>query len=307
MTDNGALPSGEMTRLIDTLLQTRDPAVAGLRRIIKTKREQGRAYPCRPLSFCQLDGEHSPGSVLATDERRVLELEREVLRLRGELEEQKRTAQREAARERTRGYEEGVTTGHTRGYEEGCATAGTHVEHLRSRVAGVLDAVEKTRRSMLARAENALVSLSLEIARKVVVTEISQNPLVVAHVVRTALAHVADKEKLTLRISSCDAAVLEERSDFWTPVNEQLDDIRIVCDERIERGGCVIEGPAGVIDARIDVQLMEMRDVVEKQWLAAGVVAREQAMAAGEQDGADRSDLPRSDGSDASDGGSVHG
>lgn len=265
MADKQTLQSGEISKLIDSLLEIRDPTVVGLRRILKTKREQGKAFPCRTPQLDQL-AQAEATAVFDSNERRILELEREIQTLKTQLKQKEQATAGVAEGSRAQGYAKGLRDGEAKGYEKGSTEAKAAAEKLRCRVESVLSSFEKSRRALYGKAENAVVSLAVDIAEKIVATELTLNQSIIVNVVSKALSHIADKDKLVMRISPADAATLEARTDFWMPVNERLTDIRIEQDERVGPGGCVIESSAGVVDARLDVQLLELRGLVASVW-----------------------------------------
>jgi flagellar biosynthesis/type III secretory pathway protein FliH len=80
------------------------------------------------------------------------------------------------------------------------------------------------------------------------------------------MSYIADRERIIVRVSKDDLENVSRRKDFWMPVGERLESIIIEPDERIEKGGCIIESNSGVVDARLGVQFEELHDTVEKVW-----------------------------------------
>jgi len=106
--------------------------------------------------------------------------------------------------------------------------------------------------------EPEMLALTLEIARKVVKTEVQQNPEVIRQVISNAIRRVTDKENVRLRISVGDAPRVKEMREDLMDVLDGLRNLEIIDDRRVGDGGCVIETNAGTIDAKIETQFSEV-------------------------------------------------
>lgn len=106
--------------------------------------------------------------------------------------------------------------------------------------------------------EPEMLALTLDIARKVVKTEVQQNPEVILQVISNAIRRVTDKENVRLRISVADAPRVKEMREDLMDVIDGLRNLEIIDDRRVGEGGCVIETNAGTIDAKIETQFSEI-------------------------------------------------
>jgi flagellar assembly protein FliH len=80
--------------------------------------------------------------------------------------------------------------------------------------------------------------------------------------VRDALRRVVGVESVILRVHPDDEpAVREHRQPLLTGV-DSLREFVVEADEKIERGGCIIESPSGTIDARLSTQLRQVETAV---------------------------------------------
>ena len=101
---------------------------------------------------------------------------------------------------------------------------------------------------------------------KIITCEVSDRTDIVLAVLKRALDFIGHSEKMVVRVASEDLEQVSDRKDFWIPVGERLEYITIEADERIEKGGCIIESNSGVVDARLGVQFNELADLIEKTW-----------------------------------------
>ncbi len=257
----------EVSSLIDHLLKSKDPATVGLRRILRRKTEEGKGFPLAPLRF-QDFGKASgkQGGIFDEQETQVLLLEKQLSELRRRMDDEKKRAEQAVRQAFAKGLEEGVEKGRREAGAEAGKRFEEQVSQIEERLAGFLVDVKKAREELLLGAQKAVVELSMAIARKVVNTELSLNPDTVLSVIKKALTFISEREHLVVRVAADDLETVTNKKEFWTSISERLEGIRIEADPRIRKGGCIIESSSGVADARLDVLLEELNDVIEETW-----------------------------------------
>lgn len=166
----------------------------------------------------------------------------------------------------SKGYQEGLQIGIEQGRASAAKECEKKIDEVQKRVASYLSTLEESKRSVFINAEHILTKFSCEIAKKIISSELTTRDDIILHVVKKALSYIGDREKLVLRVAAGDLETVSGRKDFWAPVSEQLKDIAIEPDGRIEKGGCIIESNSGVVDARLGVQFLELTNLVEKIW-----------------------------------------
>jgi flagellar assembly protein FliH len=63
---------------------------------------------------------------------------------------------------------------------------------------------------------------------------------------------------VTVRVNPADIDTMRQHRDKLMAMND-IDNLRVIEDQRVDRGGVVIETEAGTIDAKISTQLREAR------------------------------------------------
>ena len=99
-------------------------------------------------------------------------------------------------------------------------------------------------------------------AERIVGRALELHPSLIADIANQALAAAKPRSgEVTLRVSPQDLPVLErERPRLVSRLATGVD-LRLVADEKVGVGGCIIEAPSGVrLDARLNTQL----DAIEK-------------------------------------------
>lgn len=264
--DNPSLSPDDVAALIDHLLKSKDPATVGLRKILKSKRDAVEDFPLHPLSYEEF---HVPGKTkdpFSPDEKRIFELEKmvHVLEARCADEKEKTTAALAAA------FALGVKEGRASGVAEGSKKAqegfNTQVKELQEKISSFLEEIETSKKKIYSNAHTILLKLCFQLTKKIINTESSINPDVVLEVIKKSLSYIADREKLVIRVAPGDLETASSKKDFWLPIGERMESIRIESDDRIGKGGCIVESNAGVADARLGVQIEELAVFVEKIW-----------------------------------------
>jgi flagellar assembly protein FliH len=126
----------------------------------------------------------------------------------------------------------------------------------------VADAVAGERHTLLQQHNNELIRIAFLIATHVVHKAVGLDPEIVSAVVADALKKVAKNQPITIRVSQHDLQLMQQLSpDGQTPLLAS-ENLHMVADESIGRGGCRIVTDTGEIDATIDGQLRVLQGVL---------------------------------------------
>jgi len=108
---------------------------------------------------------------------------------------------------------------------------------------------------VLAEAEDHLLDLAVEIARKVIAQEIEAGRCDIEPIVRQALDRAPPKRECVVHLHPDDLAALEKAGDGVA----DLAHLRLVTDPSVGRGECVLETAEGTVEARTDDRLHHVR------------------------------------------------
>jgi len=114
------------------------------------------------------------------------------------------------------------------------------------------------RERVLRDSEDDLLALSLAVARKVIVREVSQDRQIVLRLIRTALQNLNERDELTIRVNPDDHALLTTSQN--DALKSELAAVRFVLksDPTVEVGSCQVETERGTVDAGFEAQLEEI-------------------------------------------------
>jgi flagellar assembly protein FliH len=126
---------------------------------------------------------------------------------------------------------------------------------------GVIDSLQKTVPQLVHETESALIQLALESAQKIV-AGIPVNPKLVESVVREALKQVEDTADVVIQLHPEDFALLQKhKSDVLKPPPNSKP-LQFSSSADVTRGGCLLRTRFGIIDARRETKLDQLREAL---------------------------------------------
>lgn len=164
------------------------------------------------------------------------------------------------------GFADGAQKGFDQGYEKGKEDIANSINSIQGNVSNVVNSFQKAKESILDRAERKTLELVLQAVESVTKQEIRTDKNIILNVLKESLLEAAKTEEVIVRVSPTEVEHIEEKSNFWVPINAKLDGIKIEEDSRVEAGGCLIETSSGSVDARLDTQLQNIRETFLKCW-----------------------------------------
>ena len=151
---------------------------------------------------------------------------------------------------RTQGFEQGVG--------DGRAAAQAEMDEMLETMRGLVEMARVERHKIIETAEPEIVRLSLAVAERILNQHVALDPGAVLENVRSAIARLVNRETVTVRVNPADIETMRQHRDKLMSMND-IDNLRVIEDQRVDRGGVVIETDAGTIDAKISTQLREAR------------------------------------------------
>jgi flagellar assembly protein FliH len=161
----------------------------------------------------------------------------------------------EAQQKEAEAYQEGIQDGRKAGFAEGLKEIETVLHSLQQ----AMQEIKKLRKELCLKAEKETVSLSLAIARKILVQEPATNPRVIAGIVKKTFETIAIHAPVRIRINPSELAYMRERRHL-IPIEGE---VTFIEDASISCGGCMVESLSGDVDARIESQF----EMIEEAFL----------------------------------------
>jgi flagellar assembly protein FliH len=157
-------------------------------------------------------------------------------------------------------YEEGYKQGEQAGFDSGLARAG---EVLR-RLEGLILGLEKTRAELYGRLEEEILELVFRIAEKVIHAEIRSADGARTSVLAAGLRKLKDSEKILIRVSPADLALVQEVLPALRAQNGMAGKVTLLEDPEVSEGGCVLESDRCEVDGRVEVTLQAIEEALRK-------------------------------------------
>lgn len=161
-------------------------------------------------------------------------------------------AQKEAER---KGYERGV--------QDGLAAARAEVGGAVERLHAAASAVEEVRAALAREMVEDCARLAVLVASKILRREWSREDTIAQ--IANALKQTPDRQELTIRLNPGEFEDVGQAIQTCLPGMDPAA-LHLVADEGVGWGGCIVDGPSGRVDARLETQLRE----IEKVLLAEG-------------------------------------
>jgi flagellar assembly protein FliH len=159
-------------------------------------------------------------------------------------------------------YEQARQEGYAAGYEAGKQAAMEEERERVERAGRLLEQAHSEKERIINEAEPFLVGLSTEIARKIIGRELAAAPEQVLAMVGEVLRRSRVHGEITVCVNHrFYDFVAENRAELLALLDGQAE-LSIIPDYSVQDEGCVIRTPLGSVDAKIDTQLKEIKQVL---------------------------------------------
>lgn len=160
------------------------------------------------------------------------------------------------------GREEGLKAGRAEGRAEAFAAAREETAKAVGDLLECLRQFSEKKDGLFTQAQSDLLKLSLLIARKIVAREVAADAHVTAANVKRCLEMLSHRKNLVVRVAPATLSVVQEALPEMGAKLGDLSSVKVVADEGISVGGCLVSGEAGMIDATIESQFEEIERVL---------------------------------------------
>ncbi|MCF6291627.1 MAG: flagellar assembly protein FliH [Desulfobacterales bacterium] len=122
-----------------------------------------------------------------------------------------------------------------------------------------LGELDRLRNNVLKNSTQDMLRLVLAVAEQVIHCEVKANHEVILSTLGTALQSAINSDEYHVKVHPDDLAVVVENKPLFLASVSGLKNITLEADEKVSRGGCLIESELGQVDASIEGQLEELR------------------------------------------------
>jgi len=164
---------------------------------------------------------------------------------------------------------------HEAGHAAGTQAAEREMSELLATMRNLIEMARAERHKIIESAEPELVKLAMGIAERVLHQQIALDRNVVVEMAKVAISRLIDRDSVTVRVNPADLERMREHREDVLAMGD-VKNVRIIEDQRVDRGGVVVETDAGSVDARVHTQLAEVKkvlhiedDVLDRSFTAA--------------------------------------
>ncbi|WP_066259151.1 FliH/SctL family protein [Neobacillus drentensis] len=177
-----------------------------------------------------------------------------------ELENWKRTQQKKVREE----LEDIKQQGFLSGFEQGKQEAESEYTSKIQLAQELLTKAYKEKKDIINESEPFVIDLAVQIASKIIQKELETKPEVLIEMIKQNLVYSNERSMISICVSPEDYTFVQNQRNQLLETLEGQIEVKILPEHSIEKGGCVIRTSYGSIDARIDVQLKEIKQALLK-------------------------------------------
>jgi len=182
-----------------------------------------------------------------------VEPELETLKEKARLEAEEIVEQAKADRDKI--ATEAQETGFQQGYNEGLTVGKKEADKLRLQAQEVLDQARGLLKETVAETEPKIIDLAVEITTKLIQVQLELSPQQIKIIAQEALQKVKGGKNYLIHANPKDAEVLRSNKELLLQELPGNVTLRIIVDQHITPGGCLVDTEQGQIEATIDGQL----------------------------------------------------
>jgi len=126
---------------------------------------------------------------------------------------------------------------------------------------GILQSLQRAVPQVIQEAESALISLALAAAQKIV-AGLPISAEMVESVIREALRQAEDTAEIVIQVHPDDLALLRKHNAALLNGLPETGPLRFTGSAEVTRGGCIVQTRFGLIDARRETKLEQLRQTL---------------------------------------------
>ena len=153
-------------------------------------------------------------------------------------------------------FDKGFKEGEVEGIKKGETSVLSAAEFLKESGNKIFEQKNK----FLTESEKSIVQLAVHIAEKIIDREIDNDDEIVVRTIKKSLKLISDKTNLIVRLAEEDLEIVKDKTPEIISIFDDIPSLKVSVDDRVKKGGVIIETNSGLIDARLKVQSQEIFD-----------------------------------------------
>lgn len=155
----------------------------------------------------------------------------------------------------------GFQNGERVGYEKGLQAIEPHIEHFSQ----LISSIQQQQEEVISGSEQFVINFAFKIVEKIMGFEEISNIIIdrnkLQSIVEEALNQFSDTAKYIIRVHKDTAEFLEQYKTQFVEKLSRPVALTVIEDPSLKPSECLIESEHGVVDARIDSQIKEIKNI----------------------------------------------
>jgi flagellar assembly protein FliH len=131
------------------------------------------------------------------------------------------------------------------------------------KVAAALETLRAQADHLAEQARSDAIEIGFQVARKILETELRQNPESLFALVRAAVRRAGESRRIAVRVAPDDVGLLQSETGRAALDGLTSARIELVSDPGLQRGDCMVDTDFGQVDGRLGTRLTEIRRAVD--------------------------------------------
>ena len=159
---------------------------------------------------------------------------------------------------------------HKEAYEEGLRQAQQEIEGDRQAAIqqsqALLEEARQLKLKVFRSYEADMVRLVMAMVKKVIAGELKTNPDIIINILQEAIDFLDRPDNITVYVNPQELENILEvmNKGYLTDIGSNNINMDIKADERISRGGCLLESDAGSVDAQLETRIASVNNAIQE-------------------------------------------
>lgn len=164
--------------------------------------------------------------------------------------------------EKKLGFEEGKSSGYEAGKLEALEEGKREFQEKLDMISGVVDSMGGSWDGVVSKYEEEIINLSMQLAKRVVYSNLTLDGNIVKLSIQQALKDIPSPMEITIGVNPDDYNIIEMIKEDFFQRFESIQNITIISDPSIGRGGCRIDSESGGITQTIENRLNTLEETL---------------------------------------------
>lgn len=148
------------------------------------------------------------------------------------------------------------------GFQAGMRESKDQYQNLLRQANQIIETAKADYDAKLEQSEDAIIDLAVHVARKIIHRQLQEEPATLVSIVQDAIKEIKNQPTIAIYVHPDYYEVVSRQKEELARLVHGVTVLTIYTDDELDANGCVIEHPFGKIDASVDTQLLQLREVL---------------------------------------------